>query len=163
MLESRMLARPSIPGATPMSVERTREVMNRYWDSNHTDLSVMADDVVFTHMSTGDEHRGPAAVQRMLQYMYHTAFNAHAETRNRIYDESHAVIEGEFVGTHIGEFAGIAATGRSVRVPLCVIYDLSGGKITQGRVYLDPGMLARQLGAGTEAEAVATALPPGAR
>ena len=136
-----------------MSIERTREVMNRYWDSNHSDLSMLADDVVFTHMSTGDQHRGPEAVRRMLEYMYHTAFNARAEPRNRIYAEDHAVVEGEFVGTHIGEFGGVPATGRSVRVPLCVIYDLSGGRITQGRVYLDPGMLARQLGAGAEVEA----------
>ena len=53
-----------------MSIERTREAMNRYWSSEHQDVSMMADDVVFTHMATGDEHRGPAAVQRMLDYMY---------------------------------------------------------------------------------------------
>jgi len=37
---------------------------------------MMAEDVVFTHMATGDEHRGPAAVRGMLDYMYHQAFDA---------------------------------------------------------------------------------------
>jgi hypothetical protein len=32
-------------------------------------------------------------------------------------------VKGDFVGKHIGEFAGIPATGKDVRVPLCVVYD----------------------------------------
>ena len=53
-----------------MSIERTREAMNRYWDSQHQDLSMMAEDVLFTHMATGDEPRGPDAVRKMLDYIY---------------------------------------------------------------------------------------------
>ena len=106
-----------------MSVERTREVMARYWDSDHKDVSMMADDVVFTHMATGDEHRGPEGVRRMLDYMYRQAFDATADIRSRICGEKQAVLEAVFVGKHTGEFAGIPATARSVRVPLCVVYD----------------------------------------
>ena len=136
-----------------MSVERTREVMSRYWDSDHKDVSMMADDVVFTHMASGDEHRGPPAVRGMLDYMYRQAFDATAEIRSRICTETQAVIEGEFVGTHIGEFAGIPATGRRVRVPLCVGYDLEGDRIKRARVYIEMPVLLRQL--GTAGEAVA--------
>ena len=100
-----------------MSAERTREVMSRYWDSDHHDLSMMADDVVFEHMATGDVHRGPDEVRKVLDYMYRQAFDATAEIRSRICSESQAVLEAEFVGKHIGEFAKIPATGRSVRVP----------------------------------------------
>ena len=138
-----------------MSIERTREAMNRYWDSQHQDLSMMAEDVVFTHMATGDEHRGPAAVRRMLDYMYHQAFEAHAEERSRIFSENQAVVEGDFVGTHVGEFAGIPATGRQVRVPLCVVYDLEAGLIKRARVYIEVPVLMRQIGrAGETVEAV---------
>ena len=31
-----------------------------------------------------------------------------------------------------GEFAGITATGRAVRVPLCVVYDLDNDRIKRG-------------------------------
>ncbi len=138
-----------------MSIERTREVMSRYWDSDHTDLSVMADDVVFTHMASGDEHRGPEAVRGMLDYMYRQAFDARAEFRSRICTADQAVVEGEFVGRHIGEFAGIPPTGRSVRVPLCVVYDLESDRIKRARVYIEMPVLLRQLaGAGEVAEAV---------
>ena len=131
-----------------MSVQRTRDAVERYLNSAHTDLSMMADDVVFTTMATGDEHRGVEGVKRMLRYVYHEAFEAKAETRNRIYAENNAVLEGHFVGKHIGTFAGIEATGRQVRVPLCVVYDLQDGRIVRGRVYLEVPVMMQQLGAG---------------
>jgi len=130
-----------------MSVQRTREAVERYLNSAHQDLSMMSKDVVFTNMATGDEHRGVDEVRRMLDYVYHQAFDASAETRNRIYAEDHAVLEGYFVGKHIGAFAGVQATGRQVRVPLCVVYDLEDGRITRGRVYLEVPAMMRQLGA----------------
>jgi steroid delta-isomerase-like uncharacterized protein len=134
-----------------MTVERTREVMTRYWDSEHRDLSMMAPDVVFTSMATGDEHRGPGEVRRMLEHVYHTAFDARAEVRSHIFAEEQAVLEADFVGTHIGEFAGVPATGREVRVPLCVVYDLKDGRIVRGRVYLELPVLLQQLRAERKA------------
>ena len=70
----------------------------------------------------------------MLNYFYYIAFEATAETTTKLYGDSNAMVEADFVGKHIGEFAGIPATGKSVRVPLCVVYDLENGQITQGRV-----------------------------
>lgn len=128
-----------------MSIEQTREAMTRYWDSEHRDLSMMAPDVVFTSMATGDEHHGPTEVKRMLEHIYHVAFDARAETRSRLFGDDQAVLEADFVGTHIGEFAGVPATGRTVRVPLCVVYDLEAGLITRARVYFELPVLLRQL------------------
>lgn len=131
-----------------MSVESTREVMTRYFNSEHSDVSVMADDVVFTIMATGQTHRGPEAVLGMLNYFYHFAFDATAETNNSIFADGKAVFEGDFVGRHIGEFAGIPATNKDVRVPIAVIYDLENDQITQGRVYFEMPALMQQLGIG---------------
>ena len=139
-----------------MSIDRNREVMNRYWDSDHQDLSMMADDVVFTHMATGDEHRGPAAVRRMLDYIYHQAFDATADIRSRLVGERQAMIEADLVGKHIGEFAGIPATGRSVRVPFCVVYDLADARIARARVYMELPVMMRQLGQTPERAAAAS-------
>lgn len=130
-----------------MSAESTRRVLQRYVDSKHTDMSVMADDVVFTNMTTGDETRGPEGVKQMLNYIYHTAFDADAENTCLICDDGKAVLEAMFTGKHIGEFAGIPATGRSVRVPLAVIYDLEHDKIKRARVYMEMPVLFAQLGA----------------
>ena len=91
----------------------------------------------------------------MLQYIYHVAFDAHAETRTIVVNEDHALLEGDFVGRHIAEFAGIPATGRNVRVPLCVVYDLENAMIKRGRVYFEVPALMQQLGVGPGAAAAA--------
>jgi steroid delta-isomerase-like uncharacterized protein len=129
-----------------MSIESTRETMQRYLNSEHSDTSMMADDVVFTIMATGQEHLGPDGVQGMLNYFYHIAFNATAITKVMLFGEKNAMLEADFVGKHIGEFAGIPATGKDVRVPLCVVYDLENDKIKHGRVYFEMPALLQQLG-----------------
>lgn len=129
-----------------MSVESTREAMLRYFNSEHGDASMMAEDVVFTIMATGQEHHGREGVIGMLNYFYHIAFDATATARVTLFGEHNAMVEGDFVGKHIGEFAGIPATGKEVRVPLCVVYDLANDQITHGRVYFEMPALLAQLG-----------------
>ena len=129
-----------------MSVESTRKTMTRYFDSQHSDVSMMAEDVVFTIMATGQEHHGRDGVLGMLNYFYHIAFDAMATSRVMLFGEQNAVVEGDFVGKHIGEFAGIPATGKDVRVPLCVVYDLENDEIKRGRVYFEMPALMQQLG-----------------
>src|SRR5689334_18193489 len=120
-----------------MSVERTREVMNRYFTSDHSDTSMMADDVVFTMMATGDEAKTPAGVEAMLHYFYHVAFDATADVKNLFFDDGKALLEADVVGKHIGEFAGIPPTGKDFRVPLCVVYDLENDQIKRARIYFE--------------------------
>jgi predicted ester cyclase len=82
----------------------------------------------------------------MLNYFYHIAFDATAATHTMLFGENSAMVEGNFIGKHIGEFAGIPATGKDVNVPLCVIYDLENDRIKQGRVYFEMPALFQQLG-----------------
>jgi len=128
-----------------MSIETNRKIMSRYLDSNHSDLSMMAEDVVFTNMASGEKHNGPEAVTQMLKFIYHVAFDAHAETKNLIINETNAVFEADFVGKHIGEFAGIQPTNKSVKVPLCVVYDIENEKIKNARIYFEGPALMAQL------------------
>jgi steroid delta-isomerase-like uncharacterized protein len=129
-----------------MSVGITERVMRKYWDSQHTDTSMMAENVVFTMMANGQETRGPEAVLQMLHWFYHVAFDARAETANEIIADGKAMIEAEVVGKHIGEFAGVPATGKQFRVPLCVVYDVEGEQITRARIYFEIPALMAQLG-----------------
>ena len=64
---------------------------------------------------------------------------------NLVIGEGTAAIEAVFVGTHTGEFAGIAATGKEVAVPYSVFYELADGKITALRIYAMAEGLVQQL------------------
>jgi steroid delta-isomerase-like uncharacterized protein len=133
-----------------MSLEETRQVVTAYLQ-NHANPSYLAEDAVFTDMGTGEEYRGREVIAQSLEYFYHQAFEAHPEVDNTVIADGHAVAEGIFVGRHIGDFAGIPATGREVRVPICVSYDVEGDKITRARIYLLANILLQQLGAMPEA------------
>jgi predicted ester cyclase len=130
-----------------MSVDQTRKVMEQYAAAEHGDVTVLADDVVFRVMATGDEHRTPRGVKGMLDWFYHGAFDAHAELRHMVVGEGIAVLEADFVGRHIGEFAGVPPTGKEVRVPLAVVYDVRGDRIVEGRVYFETPAFLAQVGA----------------
>jgi steroid delta-isomerase-like uncharacterized protein len=133
-----------------VSTKRTSEIVRQYWDSEHSDVSMMADDVVFTVMASGQEAHGPEGVLQLLNYFYHVAFEATAENTIGIVEDGKAVWEGSFVGKHIGEFAGIPATGKEVRVPLCVVYELADEQIKRARIYFEIPALLAQLGVEKE-------------
>ena len=109
------------------------------------DVQYIAEDGVFINMSTGEKHKGRAEIGALLHFMYHVAFDAKAEITNQIITENRALIEGRFKGKHIGEIAGIPATGKEVDVPLCVTYDLEEGLINEARIYMPVNILMEQL------------------
>jgi predicted ester cyclase len=128
-----------------MSVERTKKVIDGYLSAEHV-ADYLTEDVVFTVMGTGQENVGHVGVGQMFEYFYRTAFDATHETRSIVYGDGKAVWEADFIGKHIGEFAGIPATGKDVRVPLCVVYELKGDKIKKARVYMEMPIMLQQLG-----------------
>ncbi len=68
--------------------------------------------------------------------------------RRHVGDES-VTLELVLRGTHTAEWQGIAPTGKSFEVPACAIFDFDAeNRIAAERVYLDMGLLTRQLGAG---------------
>jgi predicted ester cyclase len=81
----------------------------------------------------------------MLNYFYHIAFDVTSEDKNMIIVDQQAMVEGDFVGKPIGEFAGIPATQKQVSVPLAVVYDLEHDRIKRGRVYFEMPVLLQQL------------------
>jgi predicted ester cyclase len=107
--------------------------------------TLLADDVALTVMGTGEVTHGRAAVIALLDRLHRRAFTAPPVVRAMIADQGRAMVEAEFVGAHAGEFAGIAPTGRQVRVAYAAAYDLQGGAIVALRLYLPLDALVRQL------------------
>ena len=104
-----------------------------------------AEEATFAIMGTDHEAEGRSAVEQMIRYLHEEVFDATVECKNRFAAESHATLEAEFVGTHIGDFAGIAPTHRSVRVPYSVVYDVENELISALRVYMPLNALVAQM------------------
>jgi steroid delta-isomerase-like uncharacterized protein len=135
-----------------MADDQTRTLLDSYLTalSSRGDFArYFAPDVVWTVMETGDEIRGRDALRDFLVGFHTQVFDAHPEWSNVIIGEGTAVLEAVFDGTHIGDFAGIPPTGAHLRVPYCVVYDLSDGLITALRAYIPVTAMVTQLaGAG---------------
>ena len=112
---------------------------------NTHDVQYVTEDAVFTSMNTGEETHGRKAIGQMLHYFYHVAFDAKAEITNKVITEKKALLEFNFKGKHIGEFAGMQPTNKEVNVPTCVSYDLENGLIKKGRVYMLIDVMMKQL------------------
>src|SRR6266852_3122544 len=81
-----------------------------------------AEDVTIDVVGSGQAASGRAAVEGMIRYVHEQAFDARAELKSLIVADGRAALEADFVGRHIGEFAGVAATNRDIRVPYSVHY-----------------------------------------
>jgi predicted ester cyclase len=75
--------------------------------------------------------------------------NVHS-IRNLAHARNLAAVEWNFDAVHSGSFAGVNATGKTVKVPGCSFYeyDLAARKIPVGRIYFDVATLLRQIGVG---------------
>lgn len=125
------------------SRSKAKENLEAYF--NNHDVSYITENAVFTDMSSGKELHGRKEIGDFLHYMYHIAFEAKAEVTNKSISEDTAVYEFNFMGKHIGEFAGIQPTSKQIDVPMCVVYDLKDGYIAKARIYMLMDKLMTQL------------------
>jgi predicted ester cyclase len=133
-----------------MSTDEVRATLEAYVDAlgARADFAqFFTDDVQASIVGTPQQATGPDAVEQLIRFMHEVAFDARPELKNMVVDDGKAAVEADFVGVHVGEFAGITATQTSVRVPYSVIYDLNGDRISGLRIYMPLQDLLAQLDA----------------
>jgi steroid delta-isomerase-like uncharacterized protein len=131
-----------------MSVETTAETMRSYLDTllaRGDFADYFTDDVTWTTVGTDQELQGRQPVRDFLIWMHTQAFDAHPKVKTLVIGDGQAALEADFVGAHTGEFLGVPATGKSVQVPYCVVYDLQDGKLAALRAYIPMDLFAQQL------------------
>ena len=131
-----------------MSVEATSATMRSYLDAflaRGDFAGYFTDDVTWTIVGGDQELQGRQPVYDFLIWMHTQAFDAHPKVKTVVIGDGQAALEADFAGTHTGEFLGMPATGKSVQVPYCVVYDLRGDKITALWAYLPMDPFVQQL------------------
>ena len=138
-----------------MSVEDTRRTMNAYVEdllNGGPYKRHFSDDVVVSLVGTDQGAEGADEAEGWINYLHTEAFEAHPELKGMLADDGQAAAEFDFVGKHVGEFGGVSPTGRQVRVPYSVVYDLEGEKIKAVRIYLSMELLMQQLDSALSTE-----------
>jgi steroid delta-isomerase-like uncharacterized protein len=139
----------------------TSEVMDRYLDALRSGGDFgrsFAPDVVWTTMESGEQIRGRDAVRDHIVGMHARTFEAHPELVRLVTGDGVAVLEAVFTGRHVDTWEGVPASGRDVRVPYAMAYDIAGGSITALRAYFPIAAMRMQL---TQAEVPAARRAPG--
>src|SRR5512132_4377153 len=131
-----------------MTLEATSETMRSYLDAlvaRGDFADYFTEDVTWTTVGSGQELQGRQPVRDFLVWMHTQAFDAHPKVKTLVVADGQAALEADLVGTHTGEFLGIPATGKSVQVPYCVVYDLHDDKIAALRAYIPMDLFTQQL------------------
>ncbi len=130
--------------------ERRDAVIREHMDSENR-LDFDATLATFAHpryelVATGQVFDG---ADEVMGY-YRTSRAAFPDQRNEIHSLRHAddavVVEFDLLGTHRGEFLGVAPSGREFRARMAAIFEFDGDDITCERIYFDSGTILRQLG-----------------
>lgn len=131
-----------------MSSETVRDTMRGYVEALTRLGDVgpyLAPDVTMTVVENGDTVTGRDAVRDTVVAMHSQGVRGDIHVRNLLVDGDVAVLEAEFVGTHVGDFAGVPATGETVRLPYAVVYEVGPQGITALRGYASFTAVALQL------------------
>ena len=71
----------------------------------------------------------------------------HENVRHHFADDA-VIAEFDLLGTNLGEFYGLAPTGKAFRVPVIAVFFFDGDRITNERIYLDTASMLTQIGHG---------------
>jgi steroid delta-isomerase-like uncharacterized protein len=97
-------------------------------------------------IGTGQVFDGEAEVRNYFA----TSRAAFPDQRNEVHavhvGDDAVVVEFDLLGTHLGDLAGFAPTGRTFRCRMIAVFEFEGIGITCERVYFDSTAILRQLG-----------------
>jgi steroid delta-isomerase-like uncharacterized protein len=97
-------------------------------------------------IATGEVHDGEEAVRAYFA----SSRRAFPDQRNELISFRHAddavITEFDLLGTHEGELAGFAPTGKSFRCRMVAMFIFEGGGLVCERVYFDSATILGQLG-----------------
>jgi steroid delta-isomerase-like uncharacterized protein len=120
------------------AIETNRATMTAYLDAlvaRGNYAQYFTQDVSVQVVGSDQQAHGRGAAEGMIRYLHEQAFDAHPELKTLLVDGERAAVEAEFVGSQVAEFAGIIATGKTVRVPYSVAYELERDRIKTLRIY----------------------------
>ena len=137
------MASPNLKDKREQIVREHMESENRY--EFDTTLATF-DHPRYELIATGDVHDG---AKQVMDYFEETR-RAFPDQRNELIGLHHAddavVAEFNLRGTHLGNYRGLPATGRSFECRMAAVFVFEDDRLVCERVYFDSATILRQLG-----------------
>lgn len=110
-------------------------------------LATLTPDCLFEDVPSGETFKGHEAVRRYYGKWWAAFGNVPSKSRRHVAAPDLLVVETRFVGTHKGEFDGVAASGRPIDLPVAIFVSFRDGLMSGERFYYDRRTLLSQIGA----------------
>jgi predicted ester cyclase len=157
------IGRTGAVAAAPMSAAATTQALAAYTAALHTGTpfaEMFAADAVLTFGDSGRRVQSQATVAEAISALYRGSFSGRMTITASVVGQGEAATTGQFGGTQIGAFAGLAATGQTMSVPYTAFYEFADGRITALRLDFSTAEILRQL-ASAPADAAPSQWPRG--
>jgi len=127
---------------TDENVARNKELLRRFYKDVYVDWNMtMVDEVVSPEFTSHDWPEGfatgPQAFRDYYDDLRKTVPDATYEVDDIIAEGDRVVVRWRLLGTHKGEFQGIAPTGRAITLKGIAIYRVEDGKLMERWVVSD--------------------------
>ncbi|HXC95462.1 MAG TPA: ester cyclase [Edaphobacter sp.] len=124
-----------------------RKFLEEVINQNRMDraIDLVAEDFVELDPLPG-QRQGREGLKEVLGMMRAAFPDIHWVVEEMVAEEDKVVTRFTWTGTHRGNFMGIPATGKTVRVNGVVIDQLAGGKMSASRMLMDSLGMMQQLG-----------------
>jgi steroid delta-isomerase-like uncharacterized protein len=128
-----------------------KDTMSRFYEEISAGNIGIVDELLADDFVEHDEFPGIPQSREGVKQFFEMARGAFPDLKFRILnlvsEDDIVVGHGLMEGTHEGDFMGVAATGRSVSVPIADVVRFSGdGKAVEHWGVTDTGMMMQQLG-----------------
>jgi len=134
-----------------MSGSRSFEIARKHVEalgSGATECALLRPDATLRFMDTGELFVGAREIMELFDNLHSRLFGASTQLRSYGTEDGSVVLEAQFNGHHIREFAGIRPTGTAVQSSYVLAYDIDDGAISSIRAYWNLDSLVRQLRGG---------------
>jgi predicted ester cyclase len=131
-----------------------KALVRRFYKEVYVDWNMgMVDEVVSPQFTSHDwPEGGPSGPQAFRDYYAAIRFavpDARYEVDDLIAEDDRVVVRWRLLGTHEGEFAGIAPTGRAITLKGIAIYRVADGMLMERWVVSDLHGLLAEIGASS--------------
>jgi steroid delta-isomerase-like uncharacterized protein len=110
-------------------------------------LGTFGENARYDDEAWGEHYEGSAGVRAFYEQLMTALPDLEIAVERQHLTDDAIVVEVTIRGTHLGEWRGLPATGRKIKIPLCGVYTFDeNDRLAGEKIYYDRATVLRQMG-----------------